>query len=111
MGRMHVGTILKHSPKIGRFPSGRRRIGPDDPIGLRNSSLESSMIELGRHRSSRSIRNTHATLRLRKVWRTIFLQYKHHIENPYGAQNYQKKNLYNLRTSKVLIMSHPPTQN
>ena len=68
------------------------------------------MIKLDEQPSSRSIRNTHATLRLRKVWRTVFLQYKHHIENPYGAQNNQKKILYNLRLSKLLIMSYPPTQ-
>ena len=38
---LHVGTILKHSPKIGRFPSGRHRIGLDCPIGSPNGSLES----------------------------------------------------------------------
>ena len=69
------------------------------------------MIKLDEQPSSRSLQNTHATLRLRKVWRTVFLQYEHHIENPYGAQNNQKKILYNLRTSKLLIISHPPTQN
>ena len=109
--RAHVGTKMKDSPKIGRFPSERCRNDPHQRIRSHDGSVESWVIELCRKNAFGRFCKPTPTQHPRKILKTIFKQYWHLFENPYGAQNVWKNFFYNLRTSKLVIMSHPPTQN
>ena len=109
--KYHTLVQIWKTPKIGRFPSERCRNDPHQRIRSHDGSVESWVIELCRKNAFGRFCKPTPTQHPRKILKTIFKQYWHLFENPYGAQNVWKNFFYNLRTSKLLIMSHTPTQN